>query len=263
MSSLTTSSAAPPAAPGVRTAALKAAFPYTIPILAGFVFLGMTCGIYSISLGLPWWIPPLMAIMIFAGSAEFLVASMLVSPFSPLSTFVLVFIVNARHLFYGLSMLERFRGLGKLRYYLTFGMCDETFSINYATEPPAGIDRGWFMFFVTLLNHLYWIAGCTLGSLAGRVLAVEVEGVSFAMTALFVVIFLDQWLRDKQHVSAIIGIVAAAVALVVFGADAFMIPAMVLILVATVALRGRIAPAYGQSCEQADEDAAQDGGDAR
>lgn len=140
-----------------------------------------------------------------------------------------------------------------------FGMCDETFSINYSTEPPAGVDRGWFMFFVTLLNQLYWVVGCTLGSFCGRALALNVEGISFAMTALFVVVFLDQWLKDAQHLSAVAGIVAAAVALVALGADSFMIPAMVLIVAAVTALRGRIEPAYearearsGDSSNEAD-----------
>ena len=229
---------------GERLRALKAAFPYTIPILAGFVFLGITCGIYSISLGLPWWTPTAMAVIIFAGSAEFVVASLLTGPFNPVQAFLLAFVVNARHLFYGISMLERFRGMGSKRAYLVFGMCDETFSINYSTEPPEGVDRGWFMFFVTLLNHVYWVAGCTLGGLFGSALALTVEGVSFAMTALMVVIFLDQWLKDKQHLSAVAGILAAVAALVVFGPDDFMIPAMLLILLAVSALRGRIEPAY-------------------
>lgn len=226
-------------------AALAAAFPHTIPILAGFVFLGITCGIYAGSLGLPWWMPTLMSIVIFAGSAEFVVASQLAGAFDPLTTFAVVLIINARHLFYGLSMLERFRGLGRKRPYLIFGMCDETFSINYATEPPAGVDRGWFMFWVTLLNHLYWIVGCTLGSVFGAVVATSIEDVSFAMTALFVVIFLDQWEKDAQHLSACTGVLAAAAALAIFGADNFMIPAMVLILIAVTLLRGRIERAYG------------------
>ena len=229
---------------GAWAPALRAAFPHTIPILAGFVFLGITCGIYSISLGLPWWTPTLMSVLIFAGSAEFMVASMLTGAFNPLQAFVVTFIINARHLFYGISMLERFRGLGAKRPYLIFGMCDETFSINYTADIPKDVDRGWFMLFVTLLNQLYWVVGCTLGSLCGSALALNVEGISFAMTALFVVIFLDQWLKDAQHLSAVAGIAAAAVALVALGADNFMIPAMVLIVAAVTALRGRIEPAY-------------------
>lgn len=230
---------------GVRLAALRAAFPYTIPILAGFIFLGATCGIYAASLGLPWWVPALMAITIFAGSAEFVVASLLTSAFNPLQAFAMTFVVNARHLFYGLSMLERFRTLGRKRPYLIFAMCDETFSINYATQPPRGVDEGWFMFFVSLLDQAYWVVGCTLGGIFGNVLATEVEGVSFAMTALFVVIFLDQWLKDTEHTGAIVGAGASAVALVLCGANGFIIPAMVAMLGIMLALRGRIEPRLG------------------
>lgn len=222
--------------------ALRAALPPTAPILAGFVFLGITCGIYAHSLGLPWWAPTLMACVIFAGSAEFVVASMLTGPFDPVQAFVMVFVINARHLFYGISMLDRYRGTGAKRPYLIFGMCDESFSINYSTEPPEGVDRGWFMFFVTLLDQLYWIAGCTLGSAFGTVLATSVEGVSFAMTALFVVIFLDQWLKDASHAGAVAGIVASAASLLVFGPDGFIIPAMVAILVLVTLARRRIEP---------------------
>lgn len=237
----------------VVSAALKAAIPPTLPILAGFVFLGITCGIYSVSLDLPWWTPTLMACLIFAGSVEFVVASMLVGPFAPLQTFLTVFIVNARHLFYGLSMLERFRGLGRKRPYLIFAQCDETFSINYSTRPPAGVDEGWFMFFVSLLDQLYWVAGCTLGGVLGSVAALNIAGVDFAMTALFVVIFLDQWLKDPSHASAAAGIAASLIALALFGADGFMIPALVLILAAVTLMRRSLEPVYLQASAKESE----------
>lgn len=225
--------------------AFTAAFPYTVPIMAGFVFLGMACGIYAHSLGLPAWVPTLMSVLIFAGSSEFVVASMLTGAFNPLQVFITAFIVNARHLFYGISMLERFRHVGKKRPYLVFGMCDETFSINYATPVPKGVDRGWFMFFVTLLNQAYWVAGCTLGGVFGTLLNVDASGLSFAMTALFVVIFLDQWLKEPSHLSSVLGVVLSLVMLLVFGPDNFIIPAMVAILAACLALHGRLEPVVG------------------
>lgn len=204
--------------------------------------MGITCGIYATSLGLPWWIPPLMACLIFAGSAEFVVASMLTAPFNPVQVFLTVFIINARHLFYGLSMLERFRDQGRKRPYLIFAMCDESFSINFSAQAPSGVDEGWFMTFVSLLNQLYWVVGCTLGSLFGSALALQVEGVSFAMTALFTVILLDQWLKEPVPASEIIGIVAAFAALLLFGPDMFMIPAMLFILAAVTLVRSRLEP---------------------
>lgn len=252
-------STAAPGRTGARLAAFKAAVPLTLPILAGFMFLGITCGVYAGSLGLPWWAPVLMSCLIFAGSAEFVVASMLVGPFAPLQTFAAVFIVNARHLFYGLSMLERFSGLGRKRPYLIFAQCDETFSINYSTRPPRGVDEGWFMTFVSLLDQLYWIAGCTIGGVLGSMAAIDIEGVSFAMTALFTVIFLDQWLKDANHASEAIGVAAALIALIAFGADGFMVPAMALILIAVTAVRGRLEPVYRA---QGTDDASALGGDA-
>ena len=244
-------------------AAARAAFPCTVPILAGFLLTGATCGVFAVSLGLPGWAPTLLSIAVFAGSAEFVTASLIAGMASPISAFVTIFIVNARHLFYGLSMLERFRGGGKKALYSIYAMCDETFSLNYATEPPAGVDRGWFMFFIALFNQLSWVAGCTLGGVAGGMLPLgDIKGISFAMTALFVVIFLDQWLKDASHAGAVIGLAATALALAVLGAGNFMMPALVLILVAVLAVRKRVEPVYfpARSSDASDEDAK--GGDA-
>lgn len=148
--------------------ALKAAFPYTLPILAGFAFLGLAYGILMHSKGFSFLWPMLMSMTIFAGSMEFVAADLLCSAFHPLYAFFLTLMVNARHLFYGISMLDKFKGTGLKKWYLIFGMCDESFSINQSVEPPEGVDRGWFMFFVTLLNQGYWVLGATLGGLLGN-----------------------------------------------------------------------------------------------
>ena len=142
--------------------ALKAAFPLTIPICLGFLFLGASYGILMGTKGFSFVWPMCMSAFIFAGSMEFVTVNLLLSAFNPLAGFLLALMVNARHLFYGLSMLGKFKGLGWKRPYLIFGMCDETFSVNYITDVPKGVDRGWFMFFVTLLNQLYWVAGGTV-----------------------------------------------------------------------------------------------------
>lgn len=235
---------------GTKTAAFRTAIPLSVPIMAGFVFLGITCGVYASSLGLPWWMPTFMSIAIFGGSAEFVVASMLPGAFDPLTTFFIILVVQARHLFYGLSMLELFRDMGKKKLYLIYALCDESFSINYSARVPAGVDRGWFMTFVSLLNQSSWVIGCTLGGIFGSMIPLAVEGVSFAMTALFVVIFLDQWVHEPCHASSITGLVASGAALLLFGADDFLIPAMVAILVVVTALRPRLESIY-KSREQA------------
>ena len=217
--------------------AFRAAFPHTIPIFAGFWFLGMAYGIYMNALGFSFVYPALMALFIFGGSLEFVAGSMLVASFAPVQALLLALIIQARHLFYGIAMLDRFRGLGWKRPYLIFGMCDETFSINYAADIPQDVDRGWFMFFVTLLNPVYWVSGAALGGLLGGVLPFDTTGVEFAMTALFLVIFLEQWLKERQHITALIGLGATIACRLVFPVDSFLIPTMIVILVALTLLR--------------------------
>lgn len=225
-------------------AALGAAFPLTVPILAGFLLTGITCGVFAVLLGLPWWMPTFMSIAIFAGSAEFIVATMLTGAFDPVSAFVTILIVNARHLFYGLSLLDRFRAVGPRRLYLIYALCDETFSLEFASHPPAGVDDGWFMFWISALNQAYWVAGCTAGALFGTALPLGLKGVSFAMTALFVVIFLDQWVKEESHAGSLVGLAAASASLAAFGPDGFIVPALALILVGVTAARRWVEPAY-------------------
>lgn len=210
--------------------AFIAAFPHTVPILAGFLFLGIAYGIYMNASGFPAIYPILMGATIFAGSMEFVTVSLLLGAFDPLGAFFLTLMVNARHLFYGISMLDRYNGTGWKKYYLIFGMCDESFSINCTTNIPQGVDKGWFMFFVTFLNHIYWVCGAALGGILGPLVRFNTEGISFVMTALFVVIFLEQWMKETTHHSALIGLGIAAVCLVIFGGGNFIIPAMLMIL---------------------------------
>lgn len=220
--------------------AFKAAFPYTVPIFAGFWFLGITYGIYMNVSGFPFWYPMIMSIAIFAGSMEFVAANMLLGAFNPVQAFFMTLMINARHLFYGISMLDKFKGTGIKKYYLIYGMCDETFSINYSADIPGDVDRGLFMFFVTLLNQLYWVTGATLGGIFGSLMKFSTEGLDFAMTAMFAVIFTDSWIKEKNHTSSILGLALSALSLIIFGAENFIIPAMAAILAALTALRGTL-----------------------
>lgn len=215
----------------VKMKALKCAFPHTIPIMTGFLFLGMSYGIYMHVSGFSFWYPMLMAMTIFAGSVEFVCVNFLLGAFNPLQAFIVTLILNARHIFYGISMLDRFKGMGWKKIYLIFGMCDETFSVNYTADIPKDVDSGWFMFFVTLLNQIYWVLGATLGGLFGSLITLNTEGLDFVMTAMFVVIFLEQYLKDKNHLSSYIGLGVSLLMLIFFGADNFMIPAIAGILV--------------------------------
>lgn len=225
--------------------AARCAFPYTIPIFAGFWFLGLTYGIYMNVSGFSFMYPMLMSLTIFGGSLEFLAVQMLLSAFAPLQTLIMTLMIQARHLFYGISMLDRFKGMGWKKIYLIFGMCDETFSINYSARIPQNIDEGWFMFFVTLFDHFYWFSGAAIGGLLGSLITFNTEGLDFVLTAMFVVIFLEQWLKEKKHYTALIGLLASAACLLIFDADSFMVPTMVCILCFLTIFRKPIEKAGG------------------
>lgn len=224
----------------MKLKALKAAFPQTIPIFTGFCFLGLAYGIYMNASGFSFVYPMFMSLLIFGGSLEFVAVEMLLSPFAPLSVIVMTLLIQARHLFYGISMLDKYKGMGWKKFYLIFGMCDESFSINCSADIPEDVDKGCFMFFVTLLNQFYWVASATIGGLIGSLLKINTDGISFVMTAMFVVIFLDQWLKEDSHISSFIGIVVSAICLICFGADSFMLPTMACILLLLTVFRKNI-----------------------
>lgn len=214
----------------MKSKAFRAALPYTIPICIGFLFLGISYGFFMHSKGFSFLYPVLMSLFIFAGSMEFVTVNLLLTAFNPLSAFLLVLMVNARHLFYGISMLDKYKNTGLKKPYLIYGMCDESFSINCTVTPPADVDKGWFMLFVTLLNQIYWVAGAALGSLLGSVISFDTTGIEFVMTALFVVMFINQWEETDNHRSALTGVFCSMVCLFLFGAQHFIIPAMALII---------------------------------
>ncbi len=225
-----------PSQQGTIGRAFHAAFPYTIPILTSFIFLGLTYGIYMRAAGFSFWYPMLMSLTIFAGSVEFVAANLLLGAFHPLQALALTFMINARHLFYGISMLDKYKHTGWKKFYLIFGMCDENFSINYTAAIPASVDQGWFMFFVTLLNHCYWVLGATLGGIFGAMIPFNTEGLDFVLPAMFIVIFLEQWLKDTNHTSGILGLALSLLCLLYFGADGFILPSMIAIFVALTLL---------------------------
>ena len=161
----------------------------TLPVGTGYLFLGAAYGIYMHVNGFSVWYPALMAWLIYGGSLEFVAASMLLSPFAPVTTFFFAFMIQARHLFYGLAMLDRFKGLGWKKFYLIFGMSDETFALEFATKAPAGVDSSWYMMWITFLDRMYWLGGAVLGATLGSFLTFDTKGLSFVMTAMFVVIF--------------------------------------------------------------------------
>lgn len=214
----------------MKRKAFQAALPHTVPIAVGFLFLGMSYGFLMRSKGFSVFYPMLMSFFIFAGSMEFVTVNLLLSAFDPVRGFFLALMVNARHLFYGISMLDKYKGTGWKKFYLIYGMCDESFTINCSVTPPPDVDRGWFMFFVTLLNQIYWVSGATLGALLGYVVRFDTKGIEFVMTALFIVMFLNQWEETKDHRPALTGVGCTLLCLLVFGSEQFILPAMALII---------------------------------
>ena len=223
----------------MKKKAFKAALPYSLPICVGFLFRAISYGILMRSKGFPAIYPIVMSAVIFAGSMEFVTVELLLSAFNPLHAFLLALMVNARHLFYGISMLGKYHGTGWKKFYLIFGMCDETFSINCSVEPPAGVDRGWFMFFVTLLNQFYWVLGAALGALLGSLIKFNTDGIEFVMTALFTVMLMNRWEQRENRRPAIVGLGCTLLCLLLFGADSFMIPAMAAVVAVLTLMKGK------------------------
>ena len=218
-------------------AALKAAFPVTVPVMTGYLCLGMAFGMLMETNGYGAFWALLMSLVVFAGSMQFATITLLTAAFDPVQAFLLAIMVNARHIFYGLSVLEKYRGLGKVRAFLIFAITDETFSLVSSVEPPEGIARKDFYFWLSFLDYLYWGTGSVIGALMGRMITFNTAGMDFALTALFVVLFMEQWKKRENRLAGIIGVLCAAASLAVFGADYLVIPAMILIL--AVLLGGR------------------------
>lgn len=209
--------------------AFRTALPRTSPVCISFFLLALSYGVLMGTRGFSFLWPMCMSAFIFTGSMEFVTVNLLVSAFNPFVTFMLAVMLGTRHLFYGISMLGRFKNMGAKKPYLIFSLCDETFAIDNGTIIADDVDRGWFYFFVGLLNQSSWVAGATLGGLLGERITFNTSGLDFIMTAMFAVIFVDQWLttKRKSHMAALTGIAVPAICLGVFGADNFMIPSLV------------------------------------
>ena len=217
---------------GRQGAALRAAFPATVPVMTGFLCLGLAYGVLMQSKGYgPLW-STLMSAVAFGGSMQFVAITLLTAAFDPIQAFFLSIMVNARHIFYGVALLDKYKGLGKARAVLIYTLCDETFSLVSTLEPPGGVDRKRFYLSVSLLDYGYWVGGTAAGGLLGNLIAFNTKGMDFALTALFVVLFLEQWKRRENRPAGITGILCAAASLALFGPERLVIPAMVLVLIA-------------------------------
>ena len=207
----------------------KTAFFDTIPVMTGYLFLGIGFGIImqQNGFGLGW--AAVMSVFIYAGSMQYVGVGLLTGGSGLVTAALATLLVNARHLFYGISMINAYKGTGKKKPYLIFALTDETYSLVSREQLPRGVERNAYFFLVSLFDQCYWVVGTALGSLAGSLIPMNFEGIDFALTALFVTIFVEQWLSSKDHFPAIVGVVSAAACLLLFGPDTFLIPTMILI----------------------------------
>lgn len=213
----------------MKSSSLRAAFLDTVPVLTGYVFLGFGFGIllHQNGYGVIWALT--MSLFIYAGSMQYMTVSLLSGGAGLLTAAMTTFVVNARHLFYGISMVDAYKGAGRKKPYMIFALTDETYSLVSKNQVPEGMNRHSYCFLVSLFDQIYWVTGSVLGSLAGSLLPINYEGIDFVLTALFVTIFVEQWLSTKNHRPAIIGVASTAVCLLLFGREVFLIPSMVVI----------------------------------
>lgn len=231
--------------------AMKAAFVLSIPVLIGYVFIGLAFGMMLASRGYNFFWAMLTCIVIYSGSSQFLVADLLAPGVKLINVAVLSFFISVRHVVYGLSMLKPFQqyhGLKKL--YMIYSLSDETFSLHCAKDFPEDVDKGQCMFFISLFNQLYWVIGSGLGGICGDMLHINTEGIDFVMTALFLVIFIDQWREAKTHFPAITGVACSILCVVIFGPSNFILPAMILIVLLLTLARKRIEPVLAKGEER-------------
>lgn len=212
-------------------AAFKAAFPHTLPVMTGYLFIGIAFGVVFADKGYNFLWAGLMSLLVYAGSGQYLAVNFFDPSVSLLQVVFLTFMVNVRHIFYGLSLLEKFNITGKKKPYMIFSLTDETYSLYFLTKAPLDVDEGKFLFALSVLDQSYWVIGSMLGGIAGTLIPFNSKGIDFAMTALFIVIFVEQWLEQKNRFPALVGVVASALSLVVFGKDSFILPAMIIIMI--------------------------------
>ena len=216
----------------------KYAFVRSLPIMAGYIVLGLGFGVLlqSKGYGVGWALA--MGGLIYAGSMQYVAIDLLAGGASLISAALMTLMVNARHLFYGISMLERYKDTGAVKPYLIFALTDETYSVVCSGDVPDGVDRKKYYFWVSLLDQFYWVVGCVAGALLGSVLPFDTTGIDFSMTALFLVVMVEQWRSTRDHTPALVGLGVSLVCLLIFGSSNFLIPSMIGITVALTLLRG-------------------------
>lgn len=228
--------------------AFQRAFPYTIPVLTGYLFIGIAFGVMYAEKGYSFLWAVLMSILVYAGSGQYLAVNFFVPGISFLQVIFMTLMVNVRHIFYGISLLDKFNAMGKKRWYMIFALTDETYSLLCTTKIPDDVDEEKFLFAIALMNQSYWVLGSAIGGLAGTLLPFNSDGIDFAMTALFVVIFVEQWMEKDNRAPEVIGVLAAFICLQAFGADRFVLPSMLFIIMILLVSRKRLERKEEEAC---------------
>lgn len=216
---------------------LKKAFPYTIPILTGYGFLGLAYGLLMNRSGLEFYWVMAMSGIVFAGALQFAAIPLLISVFNPIAAFTLALLVNIRHIFYGISMLSKYRNMGIKKFFTIYMMADEAFSVQAAVELDDQVNHGWFYFWIALICYLYWNSFSLLGYFLGQFVPSDIQGFDFVLTALFYILFLNQWEHKAHRRYLIIGTLSTLVSLLVLGSSNFLLGSMILILVAILLIK--------------------------
>ena len=220
--------------------AFRAAFPATVPVLMGYLSIGIAFGLMLQAIGYNFIWAFFMSLTIYAGSGQYMGVDLLDTGAGLVSVAVMTLILNFRHLVYGLSMLEKFKGMGAKKLYMIFSLTDETYALLSSARVPDRVDPHAYYFAIAVLDHIYWNAGSVIGSVAGALIHFNTQGIDFAMTALFLVIAVDQWQTYRSHLPALLGCGITVLSLVVLGADAMLIPALCVIIAALLVLRARL-----------------------
>lgn len=222
--------------------AMKAAFPVTIPVMLGYLSIGIAFGLLFEKAGYNFIWAFLMSLVVYAGAMQFIAVSFFYGGIGLIQVAIMTLVVNVRHMFYGLSFLDKFSGMGKKKWYMAFALTDETYSLLCGVSAPPDVDEKKFYFCVAILNQSYWILGSVIGSIAGSLITLDTTGMDFAMTALFIVIFIEQWQSYSTHIPALLGIGCTVAALLIFGPGNLAIPAMILIIISLMLGRKLIEP---------------------
>ena len=225
----------------MNKATVKHAFLKSLPVMAGYIVLGTGFGVLLSSKGYSFWWAILMSITIYAGSMQYVGVNLLAGGASAISTALMTLMVNARHVFYGISMIDSYRDMGWRKWYAIFGLTDETYSVVCSDSTlPSGVDKKNYIFLLSLMNQCYWIIGSSFGAILGNALSFNSMGIDFSMTALFVVTFVEQWEKNRKHSPAILGLAVSLICLIIFGADNFLIPSMTGIVIGLFILQNKM-----------------------